>query len=304
MTEYRKVFGKQDLGYRISSLFSTEEFSLGILDFADSKELEVTLSWYGENIPFSTFVLTTEYKMEGYEKILEEFPKVTFIVFKGDTSTGEYINVMANECMSEYFLLTRTDMDLISFESSSLLSLMGGQSHPVIFSPVFLSSSGDIIPSLRLPFIRDREIDPQPYEREDDDESVKDTLYSPLCVGLYNRAIFQRLRGYDVKIESEYYQSLDFGVRGWLFNYPTISSPSLAFRLKESLSIIEDKSDCDGIDRFYTRSLSVKRIGNKNVISKWKPYVDKKVLKEEVKKKQLALQKVDFFTLMQNWGKP
>lgn len=303
MSEYRKVFGKSDISHRISSLFSTEEFSIGILDFGDKEDLESTLMWYSENVPYSIFVLTTEYKAESYDKIQDEFPKVTFIIFKADTSTGEYVNVMANECMTEYFLITRTDMDLVSFQSGSLLSVMSNEKHPLMFSPLFLSSSLDIIPSLRVPFIRGKEIDPQPEEREVNDDSVKNTLYSPLCVGLYNRAIFQRLRGFDIEIESEYYMALDFGVRGWLFGYPTLSSPFLAFRMKKSSSIIEDKSECEGMKKFYTRTLSIKRMGSKNIISKWKPYVDKKVLKEEVKKKQLALQKMDFFTLVNSWEK-
>ena len=36
-------------------------------------------------------------------------------------------------------------------------------------------------------------------------------------------------------------------------------------------------------------------------IEKRKPYVDKSILSEEVKKKQILLQKTDFFTLMDNW---
>ena len=56
------------------------------------------------------------------------------------------------------------------------------------------------------------------------------------------------------------------------------------------------------MDRFYTKALSIKRVSGKNMVSKWKPYVDKKVLSEEVKKKQVNLQKTDFFTLIEKWG--
>ena len=56
------------------------------------------------------------------------------------------------------------------------------------------------------------------------------------------------------------------------------------------------------MNRFYTKAFSRKRIAGKNLVSKWKPFVDKKVLSEEVKKKQVNLQKTDIFTLVEKWG--
>ena len=77
---------------------------------------------------------------------------------------------------------------------------------------------------------------------------------------------------------------------------------NLAVRFPNRVSVIEDRSECSGMDRFYTKALSIKRVSGKNMVSKWKPYVDKKVLSEEVKKKQVNLQKTDFFTLIEKWG--
>ena len=39
-------------------------------------------------------------------------------------------------------------------------------------------------------------------------------------------------------------------------------------------------------------------------MEKWKPYVDKDLLKNEVKTKQIILQKTDFFTLVKEWKMP
>ena len=47
--------------------------------------------------------------------------------------------------------------------------------------------------------------------------------------------------------------------------------------------------------------LSVRKLAGKNVVSKWKPYVDKDVFSDEVKKKLVNLQKTDFFSLVENW---
>ena len=121
-------------------------------------------------------------------------------------------------------------------------------------------------------------------------------------IGLYDRALFQRLRGFDEEIVGEYYQLLDFGIRVHLFGYSLFTFSDFAVRFSQKHSIIEDRSECEGMERCYTRALSIHRIAGKNVVEKWKPYVDKKLLKEEVKSKQIILQKTDFFTLIKEWG--
>ena len=301
MSSYRIVFSRQDLGYRISTLYRQQQFSIGILDFGSKEDLLATLDWYLENMNLSIHVLTTEFKMDRYD-IQDSYPEVTFIVFKNDTTTGEYINAMADECYTDYFLIVRSDMEIIAFESKPLLEVMKSKDHPVAISPVMLSSSGEIMPPLRAPYIRGKEVDPQSFQPDIESDSCQPTLYPVLCLGLYDRALLQRLRGYDVDILGEYYQSLDLGVRSWLFGYKMFTTRNLAVRFPNRVSVIEDRSECSGMDRFYTKALSIKRVSGKNMVSKWKPYVDKKVLSEEVKKKQVNLQKTDFFTLIEKWG--
>lgn len=301
MSSYRIVFSKQDLGYRISTLYRQKQFSVGILDFGNKEDLMATLDWYLENMNLSIHVLTTEFKMDRYD-IQQNYPEVTFIVFKNDTTTGEYINAMADECYTDYFLMVRSDMEIIAFDGQRMLEIMGGKDHPVAISPVMLSSSGEIMPTLRAPYIRGKEVDPQSFEPNLEMVKPEPTLYPVLCLGLYDRALLQRLRGYDTDILGEYYQSLDMGVRSWLFGYKMFVSKDLVVRFPNRVSVIEDRSECSGMNRFYTKALSIKRIAGKNLVSKWKPYVDKKILTDEVKKKQINLQKTDFFSLVEKWG--
>lgn len=301
MSNYRIVFSKQDLGYRISTLYRQKQFSIGILDYGTKEDLMRTLDWYLENMNLSIHVLTNEYKMDQYD-IQSQYPEVTFIVFKNDTITGEYINAMADECYTDYFLIVRSDMEIIAFDGNKILNIMGGKDHPVAISPVMLSSNAEVMPTLRAPFIRGKEVDPQSFLPNVESEKPEPTLYPVLCLGLYDRAFFQRLRGFDTEITGEYYQSIDFGVRAWLFGNKMFVSPSLAVQFPNRVSVIEDRSECGGMNRFYTKALSIKRISGKNLVTKWKPYVDKKVLNDEVKKKQINLQKTDFFTLIEKWG--
>ncbi len=303
MSSYRMVFRKQDLGFRISSLYKQKQFAVGILDFGTKEELEKSLEWYMANMNLSLHVLTTEYKMEQYD-IQSKYPEVTFIVFSNDTSTGEYINAMANECYTDYFFIVRTDMELIAFNGEKLLAVMAEKNHPVVICPVMLSSDAELMPTLRAPCLRGKEVDPQAFLPDLESPVEERTLYPVLQSGLYDRALFQRLRGYDTEILSEYYQSIDLGTRSWLFGYSVKLTPAIAVRFPKRVSIIEDRSECAGMNRFYTKALSIKRIAGKNLVSKWKPYVDKDCLVNEIKKKQVNLQKTDFFTLVEKWDEP
>lgn len=303
MSSYRMVFRKQDLGFRISSLYKQKQFAVGILDFGTKDELEQTIDWYMENMNLSLHVLTTEYRMEEYG-IQAKYPEVTFIVFSADTTTGEFINAMANECYTDYFLIVRSDMELIVFDGEALLSIMAGKEHPMVICPVMLSSDAMVMPTLRSPYLRGKEVDPQSFLPSIESDRDERTLYPVLGSGLYDRALFQRLRGYDTEIQSEYYQSIDLGTRAWLFGYSVKLTRSLTVRFPSRVSVIEDRSECAGMNRFYTKALSIKRISGKNFVSKWKPYVDRRVLQEEIKKKQINLQKIDFFTLIEKWDEP
>lgn len=300
MSNYRMVFRKQDLGFRISSLYKQKQFAVGILDFGTKDDLINTLDWYMKNMNLSLHVLTTEYKMEQYD-IQTNYPEVTFIVFSNDTTTGEYINAMANECYTDYFLIVRSDTELIAFDGALLLEVLSAKDHPVVITPLMISSEGEVMPTLRTPYLRGREVDPQSFLPDMDKNVEERTLYPVLALGLYDRALFQRLRGYDPEILSEYYQSLDLGTRSWLFGCSIKFSPSLAVLFPKRVSLIEDRSECTGMNRFYTKALSIKRIAGKNLVSKWKPYVDKDCLNNEIKKKQINLQKTDFFTLIEKW---
>ncbi len=301
MKNYKIIYRKQDIGLRLSSLYRQRQLAIGILDFAGRSELIDTLSWYNDNMNSSIHVLTTEYRMEDNQDLIEKFPDATFIVLKDETSTGEFINAFADECDATFFLVVRTDLSIIAFEGEKLMALMSDKNHPAVISPVMISSQGEVMPTLRAPFIRGKEVDPQSFMPNIESEKPEMNLYPLLEIGLYDRALFQRLRAYDVNIMGEFYQSLDFGVRCHLFGYSIVTVRMLAVQFPNRISIIENRSECDGMNRFYTKALSIRRIAGKNIIEKWKPYVDKEVLQEEVKKKQINIQKTDFFTLQKNW---
>ncbi len=300
MSEYKVIHRRQDLGLRISSLYRQEQLAIGILDLSTRKDLESTLKWYTENMSAHIYVMTTSERMEDGD-IQDAFQDVNFIVFKNASTTGAYINAFADECYASFFLVVRTDAVLIAFDGEKLMAHMAEHNHPALITPVMISSSGDILPTLRAPFIKGRTVEPLSFVPTIEEDAEEDNLYPVMEIGLYDRALFQRLRGFDEQIAGEYFQSMDFGVRCFLFGYRIFTCRSLAVQFPERISIIEDRSLCDGVNRFYTKALSIRHIAGKNVVEKWKPFVDKDVLQDEVKKKQMILQKTDFPSLIDKW---
>ena len=291
---------RQDVGYRISALYRQQQLAIGVLDLGSADELRSTLRWYSGNMNVPLYAVTLQSRIDEAEW-QNEFPDVNFIIFKNAATTGEYINAFADECYATFFLVVRTDCTLIAFEGEKLMRMMAEKNHPAVITPVMISSACEILPTLRAPYINGRQVDPMSFTPSADTDAEEDNLYPVMELGLYDRALFQRMRSYDTVISGEFYQAMDFGVRCFLLGYRIYTTRSLAIQFPSRISIIEDRSLCDGVERFYTKALSIRRIAGKNVVEKWKPYVDKEVLSEEVKKKQLMLQKTDFFTLMKNW---
>ncbi|MDY5930865.1 MAG: hypothetical protein SPJ34_02420 [Candidatus Ornithospirochaeta sp.] len=300
MSNYRIIHRHQDLGLRISSLYRQQQLAVGILDLGSEEDLVSSLDWYMGNMNIALHVMTTQSRIDEFP-VLDKYPDVTFIIFKNPATTGEYINAFADECYSTFFLVVRTDSELIAFEGDRLITAMSDRNHPAIITPVMISATGEIMPTLRAPFIRGKQVEPLSFV-PDLEAPEQDNLYPVMELGLYDRALFQRLRGFDPQINGEYFQAMDYGVRCFLLGYRAVTMKELAIRFPGRVSIVEDRSECEGVERFYTKALSIRRIAGKNVVEKWKPYVDKELLNDEIKKKQLILQKTDFFTLISTWS--
>ena len=66
--------------------------------------------------------------------------------------------------------------------------------------------------------------------------------------------------------------------------------------------LIEDRSEHQGFERFYSKALSVHQVKGHNYIRRG-PKMSKKVINEEVKPR-LGLYKTDFWALCETWKNP
>lgn len=303
MSRYKILRRRQDVGMRISSLYREQQLAIGILDMGSNEELLSTIDWYLQNMNLLLHVVTTE-KVADELELTTRYPDVTFLCFENYVTVGECINAFADVCFTTYFLVVRSDVEIIAFNGAQLIGLFAEHNHPALITPYILNAEGELLPTLRAPYLRGKLLDPISAFPNSEKVMQQDNLYPLMGLGLYDRALFQRLRGYDEEIGGEFYQLMDFGIRCFLFGYRIYTISDLAIRFPNRHSIIEDRSNCPGMNRCYTKALSVIRLAGKNVTQKWKPYVDKELLKTEVKEKQIKLQKQDFFNLMKNWPMP
>lgn len=296
--KYSVISRKQDISQLINQLHREEFLAVGIMDTGTVEDLQTTLSWFVENFNYCLHVVSSNDRFN-VEEMQAIYPDVTFIVFPKAPSLAERVNALADVCMTTYFLTMRSDTNLMSFDWKPLEARMREEEHPAMLCPWVYNKSNEEIPTLRTPLINGKEVEPVSFMPS---AECSANLYPFLGIGLYDRALFQRLRGYDEDITGAYWQTLDFGVRCWLYGYPiyTVSQMAVLFYSKQFL--IEDRSEQQGFERFYSKALSVHQVKGHNYIRKG-PKMSKRVINEEVKPR-IGLYKTDFRTLCENWKNP
>lgn len=300
-SNYRIYHRKQDVGKQIEQLHRSEQLAIGVIDVGNLDQLKNTLNWYITNMNCCLHAVISAERGD-IAAFQSEFPDVTFVVFPTLPSHGEMVNTIADECFTTYFLIVRSDMEIVRFEGAYLFSLLSSKKSPIALVPSIANSNKEIIPSMRAPKLDGNLIDPISYFPDMGTTEIFQTLYPLRGIGLFDRALFQRVRGYDIELDSEYWQALDLGLR--CNQYGNIIGCTSAFivRFPNTLSIIEDRSPIEEMDRVHTRALAVETINGKNFARKFRGHFDRKVFNEEIKKRMLFLIKKDFNMLLNTWN--
>ncbi len=298
---YKIFHRKQDLGKKIEQLHRSEQLAIGILDSGSLEMLTTSLDWYVKNMNCCLHAVISNDRGD-VSTFQASYPDVTFLVFPTFPTLGEMVNTIADECFTTYFLVVRSDMEIVRFEGAYLFSLLSGNEAPAALVPAIANSNKEIIPSMRAPNKVGNLIDPTSYFPDMASTESHQTLYPIRGIGLFDRALFQRVRSYDEEIDSEYWQTLDLGLRYNLFGNTIGCTSAFIVRFPQTLSILEDKSPVEAMDRLHTRALSVENINGKNFPRKFRGHFDKKIFNDEVKKRLSYLVKKDFNTLCKTWN--
>ena len=299
MNNYHIYRNKQDIGKRIRYLHSEEPLSIAIVAIDTGNTLIDAISYYETRFSSPLFVLIYE-GMGSITELRMSFPSISFIVFTQPVSVANMINVMANECFTTYFFVTRSDIQVMHFDFESILMQFRKIDKPALLAPVLLNKADEHIPVVQVPRIEKHIIDPLPFFSTKEKES---TLYPYLGLGVYERALFQRLRGFDEQIVGEYWQFLDFGVRCWLFGYSIFTYSPLSLKFPFRQLIIENRSETESIKRVLTKALGMRQVNGKNYPKRIGTRTDSPYMKHEMGKR-IALYKTDFIELMDEWVPP
>ena len=294
---YQVVSRSGDITRLINGLHREEILAIGIMDTGSAEELEKTVGWFTANYNHGIHVITQSDRIS-QTGIDDRFPDVTFIVFDRSPSLAERINSLANTCGTTFFMVTRTDVNLVEFNFSELYSMMKND-HPAVLTPLIFNKSKELIPTVRAPHMDKNSIEPMSFMPS---TGTDDNLYPFLGLGLYDRALFQRMRGYDEEISGAYWQTLDFGTRCWLYGNQIKSVNSMAVIFYSKQFLIEDRSETDSCDRFYTKALAVRLVRGRVVLKK-AHRTNKKVLQTEVRPRA-GLYRTDFTSLCEKWKIP
>ena len=283
---------------QLSNLHSMSLLSVGILDVSTPERLKTVLDWYTSHMDMDLHVMTVEGRCD-VSALRASYPSVTFIVFASAGFNGEKINQFGYGCHSRFFFVTRSDADLVVFDGARIKSLMGDERHPSMVLPLRLNGKGEASPDIRLPLISDDSVD---LGADMPVLFPTDSLYPALGLGIYDTALFQRLRGYDEQIHSEFWQSVDWGIRSWTYGYPMLLSDACVFYFPGQLSLVEDMSDEEARRRVSTKALSVRLDADgKPQMVRPKGSYDRAAF-EEVKARGRYLVKKDYPTLVKEWG--
>lgn len=272
--------------------------AVGIMDTGSKEDLENSIIWYKDHFNYSLHVITQKDRLAA-DSFVQDYPQVTFIVFNQPPTLSERVNSLANTCLTSYFLLTRSDVELVELDWKTIDSLLKPQVHPVCITPLIFNKDKELVPTVKVPAFSKKDIVPLDCMPSHGNDM---TLYPFLGMGVYDRALFQRLRGFDEALRGAYWQSLDFGTRSWLFGYPICSTNSMAFIFPKKQFLIENRSETKNAERFYTKALGVKLVRGHIAVKK-SHKTDKSVLATEVKPRA-GLYKTDFEHLVASWKLP
>ncbi len=272
------------------------KLAVAILDHGTEEQLAEALVWYRANLNHTLFVVTER----GIDDLAQHCPDVSFIHFTTWATLGEKINAVANECGANYFLITRSDLYLARFDGQRLFAK--GVSR-IAWASVVANSHKEVVPSIRRPQSDGTRIDAESDFPILDEGRTTRTLYPLLGLAIYDRAVFQRIRGFDERIESDYYQLLDWGLRAAMTGHQVLATSALLMQFIERESVIEDRSEKSGYLRCYTKALSYKKKRDGTIALK-KPkraILERAVWNGEVKQRLRWQVKEDFASLVASW---
>lgn len=186
------------------------------------------------------------------EELVHKYSGLRFIVFARPLSIGQYINIVAKEMSGEYFLIVWDNINQIQGGGSKNILERVSSNNSLLLSPHVLNEKWELSPTVKNPYLTKGKVEVLPSLPVHDGQM---SLYPHDYIGLYHRAKFLELGGYDSDIEQEWVQLLDFGFRCYLFGYDIRMTGAFKLVFDQDLNP-EDQSIKTDINKFWIKNIA------------------------------------------------
>ncbi|MCR4579939.1 MAG: hypothetical protein K5681_06295 [Treponema sp.] len=180
----------------------------------------------------------------------KKFPSIKFIIPLEKTSDGELINIAMSEINSDYVLVLRDSLNIpVSTILPHLAENLTENGNYCIVPRLFDSAKNEL-PCSFVPAYSKGHFSIESSTAISDGAK---TLYPFDYIGLYNRAKFIQMGGFDWTITAPYWQILDLSMRSWLFGEKTLLTSKLQFNYIEEPPV-EDRTSTLSYLRYYLKN--------------------------------------------------
>ncbi|MDR2490058.1 MAG: hypothetical protein LBD20_01490 [Spirochaetaceae bacterium] len=207
----------------------------------------------------------------GLEELMAGFPRLMFILVPKDVCTGCKINIAAHEIKSPLFFVLWDDQRLSGIKAERInerllktneelardfsLGRASGKERPYkrfCTVPLIQNNELQAIPTMNVPVQTRKSFECSPFTAEKDDFP---TLYPYDAAGVYDRARFIELGGFDTAITNPYWQTMDMGMRAWLWGEEIRCDKPIRLRI-DGTGAREEASADESYRRFYLKNLA------------------------------------------------
>jgi len=186
------------------------------------------------------------------EALAARTPQLRFVCLHEPANLGVRINVGMRESCAPFVLVVWNDMRLATSALSSRFFDKVVELDVACLVPTLADSSGATLPSIANPAQSGKAFRVVRLEPGADGEK---SLYPFDACGIYSREKFALLGGFDWTIDNPYWQSLDFGLRAWLWGESIRYAQALRLRYEGALEP-EDMTPDDDYGRFWLKNLA------------------------------------------------
>ena len=193
------------------------------------------------------------------DDLSERFPFVRFVLLHGPVSIGAQINLAVSELDTPLFFVLWNDLRIIAGGFARRMADRLTRSIDDVWRfkrlctvPILQNTRFDHLPTVVAPRLRRKKV--ETYSIFPSLEGLP-SLYPFDGVGIYDKARFLQLGGFDTSFEKNYWQLMDFGFRAYLWGEEISVTQSLKLSYESDVPV-EDTTSGPEYSSFYLKNMA------------------------------------------------